>query len=156
MALGLLMLLAGFDNEHLEDERLLRMPDAVFGIETGNILELAGLAQLCAGACLFIVQDATIRALFALWLSLVCAVYRFGAGWLKTPNDNGNAFIILVAHKVGISPDAFGEVWWMLLAGMAVGAFWQLELKRRERNRKTNAAFLKKWRDEREGKSDAG
>jgi hypothetical protein len=153
MALGLLMLWAGFDNELLENERLLRMPDAVFGAETGTVLKLAGILQLCAGGYLLIAQDATMRAFLALWLSLVCTVYRFGADWIQTPDDGDSAFITLTAHKVGISPGAFREVWWVLLASMAAGAFWQLALQRRERKREINAAFMKQWRDEREGKS---
>jgi len=149
--LGLLMFLAAFDDERLEDERLLRQSDAVCGISTGNVLEIAGLVHLAAGAYLVIIRDNLTRVLVVFWLSSVSGVYRLGIGWLNV--YGGFPMVTLLAHKVGISARMLGLAWGWLLAALMIGALGQLELLRQQRKREKNAKFLEQWRENREAKA---
>ena len=151
LVLGLLMLLAAFDDERLENERLLRQSDAVLGFAAVNVLKLAGVVHLIAGGYWLITRDVLTRSVLGLWLSSVVALYRLGAGWMKIGVNS--PVVTLLAHKIGISPKAFGKSWWLLLAVVVTGALWQLELERRRRRRVSDDEFLEHWRGNRSGKS---
>lgn len=147
-ALGLVMVLAAFDDELLGHERLLRQEDPVLGMSTGAVLKLAGLLHLGLCGFLFLGRNPLSKALVVIWVASVFGIYRLGFGWLH----GGASFsvVTLCADKCGLKPGFFGTGWELLLAGMTLGALLQLGLEWRSRKQLQKAQFVKDWREFRE------
>ncbi len=139
------MVLAAFDDTLLEDERMLRRPDALLDISTRNVLLLAATLHFGLAVVLCRVRDLLAKVLLVLWAVSVCAIYSFGVGWLRA--GASSPVVILTAHKLGINGKAMGIVWELLLAAMAVVVLLQLELERRGRKREQEALTLERWRE---------
>ena len=149
VVLGLVMVLAAFDETLLDHERTLKWPDVVFGFSTKNVLLLAGGFHLVLGGILFFVQDSFTKVLLLLWGCSVCAIYRLGFSWLgPTWMKPGEPCPVsrLTADKIGINPKLFGFSWALVIGGMVVGALLVLLLEWRQRKRREEAEFMENWR----------
>ena len=149
LGLGAALVFAALDDTQLEHERLLRQPDAVFGLSTRNTLLLAGSYHLLVGGFLLYLREPVAKSLCLLWGCSVSVIYRLGLGWLAVgPPKAGTVYPILslTADQAGIHPGTFGTGWRWGLVGLVLGALLQLGLARRRRKQQEAAAFLAQYR----------
>lgn len=152
---GLIMVLAAFDDTLLNHERMLKQPDPVLEFSTRNVLLLAGAIHLVLGTALFIVRDLLTNGLLMLWGCSVCAIYRLGFGWLGARWMQPGApcpVVELTADKVGIKPKLFGFGWELMLGAMVLVVLVQWMLEWRRRKRMQDAEFMAHWRETHERK----
>ena len=109
------MVLAAFDEERLENERLLHQPDVILGLSVRSVLFLAAGFYFLVGLFLLLARDPVIKALLMFWVTAICLAYRLGLDWLK-PNDPC-ALVTLIANKVGLAPKSAGHLLSVLFIG---------------------------------------
>jgi hypothetical protein len=147
--MGLVILLAAFDENKLEHERLLKRPDIIFGFSNKNVLLLAGGFHLVFGTLFLVIRDSFSKFLLMVWACSVCGIYRLGLNWLS-PHwvKQGDVCPIerLSAGQLGINPKPFSLLWGVILVGMVVGALLVLLFERRQRKQREEAEFMENWR----------
>lgn len=149
VVIGLVMVLAAFDDTLLDHERMLKWPDVVFEFSTRNVLLLAGGFHLVLGGVLFVIRDSLTKVLLVGWGCSVCALYRLGVSWLSPAwVKPGEPCPVsrLTADKIGIHPQLFGWSWGVILGALVVGAILVMILERRQRKRREDAEFMEHWR----------
>ena len=146
---GLLILLAAFDDTKLEHERLLRRPDEVLGFNLSHTMIGIAVFHFLVGILLVWARDFTIKVLILFLGISVCGIYRLGLSWLATmPLPPGKSFsvVTLVGEQVGMRPGTFGNIWLILLLGMAVGVALSLVVERYQRKKAAEREFMDKWK----------
>jgi hypothetical protein len=155
LLIGLVMVMAAFDDTLLDHERMLKWPDAVLEISTKNLLFTAGVFHLVLGVILCVIPDLMTKGLLVLWGGSVCAIYRLSFSWLAARWIQPGApcpFVQLTADKIGIKPGIFGLSWGLILSGLALGVCLQWFSEWRRRQRMKDAEFMEHWRETREDK----
>ena len=146
--IGFIMMLAAFDKDRFENERLLSLPDGILGVSRQMVMLLASVIYFLVGGGLLWVRDPIGKALLIFWLVLTCVTYWAGLAWLKPHGPC--TLIVLVSQKVGLSPKTTGIVWGIFLMGsLAIGmAMMVMEWHRLKQMRM--AMFMERYRQFRE------
>lgn len=146
--IGLVLLLAAFDDTKLEHERLLRLNDSILGFRIKYSLLVASLLHFVLGGLVILLRDLLVRVLLVLWAC--CAFALYGWGSERVASTSAIPVVTLASEKLGINPRWGGVSWSLLLAGLGSGGLVQLGVARSQAKRRQNLLFLKHWQESRE------
>jgi hypothetical protein len=145
--LGLVLLLAAFDGELWENEKLLRQSDAVFGISTRLVLLVAVALHFGLAGFLIFSRDVVARLLVSVWMLGVCVTYVFGLSSLTPGPSSPVPVSVLVSHKIGVSLKLLGIGWALFVGFVGVGAAAQCEPELLCKPFQKVIDFMAQWRE---------
>jgi len=145
---SLIMLLAAFDKDRLENERLLQQTDLVFGVSGQAVLLLAAGYYFLVGVFLLVASEPVVKALLMVWLTSIYLSYRLGLGWLA--HTKPCALITLMAHKMGVIPKSADHLMAVLFLGCLFLGSAMLIMERQRLKEFHKTKFMERYRQFRE------
>jgi hypothetical protein len=131
-----------------ESDRLLRQPNALFGLTTQTLLMIGAGWYLMMVICLSVCKSLFTRALLILWMALIHFIYGLGMYWLRA--EVPFPATKLLARQFRIKSVTVDHGWKALVAYLFIGSLACLWIERKRYKQAQFDAFVRNWHENKE------